>query len=105
SIPWEASLVHAAPRGAHVARQPVTPLGGKAAEGGAALLQIFVRSEGRARAGSGAAAVMDEGRVDHRAAPARLAHGKGQVAVISVQKPVALIEAPNLLEESPAEAQ
>jgi hypothetical protein len=48
---------------------------------------------------------MDEGCVDHRAAPARLAHGKGQVAVVPVQKPVALVEAPDLLEESPAEAE
>ena len=105
SIPGEASLVHAAPRAAHVARQPVAPLGGKAAEGGSALLQILVRTEGRTRAGPGASAVMDEGRVDHRAAPARLAHGKGQVAVVPVQKPVALVEAPDLLEESPAEAE
>ena len=49
--------------------------------------------------------MVDEGRVDHRAPPARLAHGKGQVAVIPVQEAVSLVEAPHRLEHRPREAQ
>src|SRR2546426_11774758 len=93
--------------GPHVARQTVgelagEPLGGRAAVGEIAALQLRTRGElSRARAAAGVA----ERRVDDDAAPAGLAHGERQVAIVAVEEPVALGDPAHRLERRAAQAE
>ena len=98
---------HARRDGPHVARQAVgelagEPLGGRAAVGEIAVLQLRTRGElSRARAAAGVA----ERRVDDDAAPAGLTHGERQVAVVAVEEPVALVDPAHRLERRAAQAE
>jgi hypothetical protein len=70
----------------------------EAGQRGAPLGQILRRGDGGAFSGARAPAPVHEGRVHHRAAPARLAHRERQLAIVAVEEAVALVEAPDALE-------
>src|SRR5882672_777512 len=93
--------------GPHVARQAVgelarEALGRRAAVGEIAALELGTRGE---LAGARAAAGVAERRVDDDAAPAGLAHGERQVAIVAVEESVALVDAAHRLQHRPTQAE
>src|SRR5262245_23697649 len=105
SPPHGASVQEPLPEIAHVARQPMLPFPSEAREGGAPLDEVLVSREARALAGSRAAAVMGKRRFHDGTAPARLPHGKGQIAVIAVQESVGLVEPADCFEQRAPETE